>query len=51
MEPWRIQILDQQLEDLNELMRLKGQLPTQSNQVSALLQKLMYWRLKMPKKF
>jgi stage V sporulation protein K len=34
MEPWRNQILDQQLEDLKELMRLKGQLPNQSNQVS-----------------
>jgi stage V sporulation protein K len=34
MESWRNQIIDQQLEDLKELMRLKGQLPAQSNQAS-----------------
>lgn len=34
MEPWRNKILDQQLEDLKELMRLKGQLPPKSNQAS-----------------
>jgi stage V sporulation protein K len=32
MEPWHNQILDQQLEDLKKLMRLKGELPPQSNQ-------------------